>query len=72
MVSYSKKEIALKLGLAAQQSGRINYQSLKHTFQQSGLLVELNITEQQYDRWRRRFNSIQSAAIESRLFQKEA
>ena len=71
-MTYSKKEVAQKLGLIAQNSDRINYNSLKFFFIESGVLSELQMSEAQYDGRRRRFNAVESQVIETRLLRNTA
>lgn len=65
-MTYSKKEIAQKLGLIM-PSNRINYESLRTYFDEKGVLSELNMTDEQYKK-RKLFNTVESQIIEEKLF----
>lgn len=65
-MTYSKKEIAQKLGLMM-PSNRVNYKSLKAFFEEKGVLSALNMTVDQYNQRRRRFNIVESQVIEQKL-----
>ncbi len=66
-MTYSKKEVAQKLGLVM-PSNRINYDSLKACFIEKKVLDELKMTVTQYEKRKRRFDAIESQIIEQKLF----
>jgi hypothetical protein len=71
MVTLTKKEIAVRLGLMS-KSGRINYNALQYHFEHKKVLVELQMTKEDYKKRRIPFNAVEKDIIVRLLYPKAA